>query len=82
MAKGATRVRVDVIANGSRKEKELLLSELIAMDRVSAEEAWYADSEELYYYIRTQRDYSSCGVVLYSGIPKLQWEELIRRVWV
>lgn len=75
-------MRVDVIANGSRKEKELLLSELIAMDRVSAEEAWYADSEELYYYIRTQRDDSNCGVVLYSGIPKLQWEELIRRVWV
>lgn len=80
MAKGATRVRVDVIAYGSWKEKELLLSELIAMDRVSAEEAWYADSEELYYYIRAQRDDPSCGVVLYSGIPKLQWEELIRRV--
>lgn len=75
-------MRVDVISNGSRKEKELLLSELIAMDRVSADEAWYADSEELYYYIRTQRDDSNCGVVLYSGIPKSKWEELIRRVWV
>ena len=80
LAKGAARVHVDVIANGSRKGKELLLTELIAMDRVSAEEAWYMDNEELYYYIRMQKEEPGCGVVLYSGIPKSQWEELIVRV--
>ena len=81
LAKGATHVRVDIIENGIRKEKELLLTEFIAMDRVSAEEAWYIDNDELCYYIRTQKEEPASGVVLYSGIPKSQWEELVTRVW-
>lgn len=81
LAKGAAHVRVDIIESGIRKEKELLLTELIVMDRVSGEEAWYIDNDELCYYIRTQKEEPTSGVVLYSGIPKSQWEELVMRVW-
>lgn len=56
------------------------LDELQLIEKLSDTEGWYEDRDGFCHCIRLNHDLNESGIVLYCGIPTLQWSKLVSNV--
>lgn len=57
-------------------EKTVVLDALTLIDELPNGEGWYEDGDGFCHFIRLYNDVNESGIVLYCGIPRLQWDRL------
>ena len=56
------------------------LDELQLLEKLSESEGWYEDKDGFCHCLRLNHDLNESGIVLYCGIPVLQWNRLVSEV--